>query len=245
MPNRGLFVSAVVVLLLGIAAYMYLRNQAEIDAIQHQKTQEAVTPEPASKVGEGRGQLGEEEKRPSSDRPKWRMSDEDKQRRAESLSAILGAVNSRGGERGEAREIGLGAESAVPSDQEILKYVREPIGEIRPLLKECYGHALERKPKLGGILAVKFTIVADSETGALVEKNELVAGEGHIQDDLLGECLRETMYALRFSQPKGTGRITITYPMVLSTGNPDQQLPKTKPEDLKPMIEVEGWSAAP
>lgn len=226
-----------VFVLLSIGAFLYSFKRAKDDksaAVEQPKVENGDIPELVSK----------NVKSPSDQNkkgiPKWRMSEVDKKQRAETLQAVLLAINTKIKEPNKPREITLSPDSGLPTHREVLKYIRNPILEIRGLLRECYGHALEGNPELSGVLMVRFVIAVDRDSGALIESSELVDGEGHLQDSELGECIQETMYALRFKKPKGTGRIIVTYPMVLTTS---QESIKMGSMNLKPKIEVAGWTS--
>jgi hypothetical protein len=127
----------------------------------------------------------------------------------------------------------------IKADHEQMEYLRKPIRKIRPLLKECYQHALEQNPELAGVVKTQFTIITDEEYGGLIETSQ-VLDEGPIgANESLSECLQETLYALKFDPPDGGGRIRVTYPLVFATST---SLPSEVPkEKLKPVIEIAGW----
>src|SRR5204862_7530164 len=79
-------------------------------------------------------------------------------------------------------------------------YIKARIGEIKPLMKECYEMGLARKPDLAGKLLVKFSIVADPDVGGLVERAEILKGQGggDIDDPGVHECVRETGKSIIF-----------------------------------------------
>lgn len=231
--RRMIFIPVFV--LLGIGAFLYSFKRAKDD-------KSATVEQPKAEGGDTPKSIDKQTKAPVVQKkgiPKWRMSEEDKKRRAELLQAVLLAINTRIKEPNKPREISLSQDGGLPSDREVMEYIRAPILEIRGLLRECYGNALELEPDLSGVLMVRFVIAVDREAGALIESSELVDGEGHIQDSELGECIQETMYALRFKKPRGTGRIIITYPMVLTTSQKSIGLESM---NLKPKIEVAGWT---
>ncbi|MBW1809307.1 MAG: AgmX/PglI C-terminal domain-containing protein [Deltaproteobacteria bacterium] len=127
----------------------------------------------------------------------------------------------------------------IQADHEQMEYLRKPIRKIRPLLKECYKHALDENPDLAGIAKIQFTIITDEEYGGLIETSQ-VLDEGPIAaNESLNECLQETLYALMFDPPEGGGRIRVTYPLVFSSStSPPSEVPKEK---LKPVIEIANW----
>jgi hypothetical protein len=171
-------------------------------------------------------------------RPK-KMDEAAKKARAETLAAILAAITRLSGDKEEPRELSMDPGQASKSEQELLQYVREPLREIRPLLRGCYQRALREDQTLSGVVRVKFSIVADEDHGGLIESSEILESGTSEAIQAMGECLRETMYALRFEKPTGAGRITVVYPMVFSTGENTPEVPR---EQLRPKFEVEGFN---
>jgi hypothetical protein len=168
-----------------------------------------------------------------------RLDEAGKKARAETLKLILQALTERGGDKPEARTLSMDPAKATPSDQELLKYVGGPIREIRPILRGCYLRALDDNRSLSGIVKVKFSIVGDAEHGGLVETTGIAEEGTDAARQAMGECLRESMYALRFDEAPGVGRLTVTYPMVFST---EAGQTKGIPGDqLQPRFDVEGF----
>lgn len=170
-------------------------------------------------------------------RPK-RMDEAAKKARAEMLAAILDAISQSSAEKAKPRELSMDPGNASKSEQDLLQYIRGPLREIRPLLRGCYRRALSKDKSLSGAVRVKYSIVADEEHGGLVESSEILDSGDNTAIQAMGECLRETMYALRFEKPSGAGRITVEYPMVFTTGENTPEVPR---EQLKPKFEVEGF----
>ena len=106
------------------------------------------------------------------------------------------------------------------------QYIVEQVGEIKPLLRECYQMALDGNTDLQGTLKVRFTVVADEELGGLITDSQVVGGSATGNEGLnegLVECIRETMYALRLKAPEHGGKVTVTYPFRFSRTASDRE----------------------
>src|SRR5690606_12947149 len=73
-------------------------------------------------------------------------------------------------------------------------YIKSRIGEIVPLLAECYQLALARDRVLAGTLVVDFIIDAEEEVGGYVREAIIVPDESTLVDPELHECVVETIY---------------------------------------------------
>jgi hypothetical protein len=102
-------------------------------------------------------------------------------------------------------------------------YVRDQIREILPLLAECYNHALERDPKLGGRMMVDFSIVGDPSVGGLVGDSKIDGDKSDIGDADMRECVQETMYAAKFKPPGENGTVRVSYPFVFRPSDDGDQ----------------------
>lgn len=115
-----------------------------------------------------------------------------------------------------------GAGTGAPSDEAGTldkDYIRAQVKEILPLLQECYQDALRDHPGIGGRMVVRFGIVAEENVGGLIESSE-VAEESTLREPQMVECVRETMYALRMSAPRGGGKVSVTYPFEFASDGP-------------------------
>lgn len=125
--------------------------------------------------------------------------------------------------RGARKEAPAGTPQNQPPQPGTLpkEYIREQVKEILPLIQECYVNALEKAPDLQGRIILKFTISGEPDIGGLVESAEVGEVSPGLNNPSLQECMRESMYALRFRPPQGGGAVSVTYPFVLSTdGDP-------------------------
>jgi RNA polymerase sigma factor (sigma-70 family) len=97
------------------------------------------------------------------------------------------------------------------------EYIRAQIESLRPLVAECFEHALERTPGLDGKIVVGFTIVGDPDVGGLVTDSRVIDDKSTLGDAELRECIQENMYAARFPPPDGGGEVRVQYPFVLKS----------------------------
>jgi len=239
--KRRVFLGVVVIIVAGaiLTCILLLRGgeeQKPSDIAQQVENPQPATPDMAHSRGNA---AAVETKTPAAlaTRPK-KMDEAARKVRAEMLAAILESVAKASKGNKKPRELSLDPGKAPKSEQELLQYVRGPLREIKPLLRGCYQRALMKDRSLSGVVRVKFSIVADDENGGLIESSEILESEDNAAILAMGECLQETMYALRFDKPTGAGRITVEYPMVFSTGENTPQVPQ---DQLKPRFEVEGF----
>ena len=94
-------------------------------------------------------------------------------------------------------------------------YIKTQVHEIHGLLGECYEQAMNEKPALekGGQLTVSFDIEAEPEAGGLLTNSEIVSGSFK-DEPAIADCVRETMYAVRFARPISGGTVHVTYPFI-------------------------------
>jgi hypothetical protein len=99
------------------------------------------------------------------------------------------------------------------------KYIQERVREdFFPLAKQCYEHALERRPGIAGKIALHFTIVGDEKIGGIVE-DASVGEESTLHDEEFETCMSESMMTMTFPPPKGGGTVAVTYPIDFSPGD--------------------------
>lgn len=114
-----------------------------------------------------------------------------------------------------------GPPAAVPTLDR--KYIRSAIGEIVPLIRECFELGRQARPELRQARAiVHFSIIGDEQLGGVVEESRLDdSSEGMTPE--LTECVRETMYSLKLPAPEGEGRVEVTYPFLMSEAPPETE----------------------
>jgi hypothetical protein len=94
--------------------------------------------------------------------------------------------------------------------------IRKHIGEVVPLLAECYELERARKPDLAGNLMVRFTIDGEPEVGGIVSESEVTGGT-LAQSQEMVTCVRETLFTAKFDPPESGGTIVVEYPFVFGT----------------------------
>jgi hypothetical protein len=87
-----------------------------------------------------------------------------------------------------------------------------------PMAKECYEAALARDGGLGGKMVFQFAIVGDESVGGIVESAELDPSSTLSESELV-TCMRESLLSVTFVPPPHGGRVTVTYPFVLTPGD--------------------------
>ena len=139
----------------------------------------------------------------------------DAKKRAEVLALILAALQESERKKGEK----YSKESLKPTGLPV-EYIREAVKEVRPLFKECYHMELEERGVVSGKLILEFDIIADDEHGGLVEQVKIAETELSKEiSDSFAECLRETIYSLRFDSAMQAGRHTVRYPVIFSASH--------------------------
>lgn len=108
------------------------------------------------------------------------------------------------------------------------QYIRDAVGQIRPLLAECYEMAVESAQSAGepapeGQLVTEFTFVGAEGEGGIVETTN-IDENSELRHPVLDECLRETLYTLELPAPEEGGRIMVRYPFRFSQ-QPDEEEP--------------------
>lgn len=122
-----------------------------------------------------------------------------------------------------ARRPAPAADEDLPHGHYEKSYIQKNFREdMFPILKQCYGAALERQPDLHGKLVLKFSIVGDPDVGGVVE-DASIGDESTLKDDELETCARESLMALTFDKPpSGGGLVTVSYPILFSPGDDDE-----------------------
>lgn len=107
------------------------------------------------------------------------------------------------------------------------EYLRSRIREdFLPMAGACYDQLLARRPGVEGRVVIDFTLVGDSRVGGVVDEASLHYGDAGVADAGLMEsgfetCLRESMLAMAFAPPPGSGQLRVRYPLNLRPDAPD------------------------
>lgn len=78
--------------------------------------------------------------------------------------------------------------------------------ELMPMVQECYEHAHERNPKLGGMLALNVELAGAEGFGTIIESVEPASDLNQLEDDELIDCVRQSAFSLQLPQPLKSGR---------------------------------------
>jgi hypothetical protein len=96
------------------------------------------------------------------------------------------------------------------TDKDVIRrVVRMHIHEIR----DCYNQALVKDPTLAGKIAIEFTIGPSGK----VEESKATDVTG-LADPELPKCIADAIATWTFPEPRGGGRVTVSYPFNLVPG---------------------------
>jgi hypothetical protein len=123
-----------------------------------------------------------------------------------------------------ARADAAAVEEELPVGHYDPAYIRANMHEdMFPLIQQCYGNALRRRPALAGNLVLRFSIVGDASVGGVIEDADF-ADESDIQDDEMRTCVRESLMTLTLDKPpEGGGKVTVTYPFAFSPDDDEDE----------------------
>lgn len=101
--------------------------------------------------------------------------------------------------------------------------IKDAVAAVIDDVKACYDEQLKLSPELGGKIIVDFTINAEEGVGGVVDSVEVnnESDEPMRQAEQLTECIVDTIYTLELPEPKGGGTVDVSYPMVMSPGEPE------------------------
>ena len=99
--------------------------------------------------------------------------------------------------------------------------IRTGIKSIIPRVEECYTKGLERNPKLGGKVVVKFVIRTKDGRGR-IDEGEIDSENDELQSPLVEQCILNAMADIDFPAPSGGGEVHVSYPFVLANDGPDK-----------------------
>ena len=166
-------------------------------------------------------------------------------KKSESRGADLDRIKKRLGMLERSRAVSgkfVVTKELVEVDERTRAFFTEALKEIRPLLRDCYRSAMQADPDLFGYARVDIGLVADDEYGALVESSDVVGDERIAGSEALTECLRETLYELRFPPQEVSGRMKVGLALIFSSGDETHPRIPEFPEDAKQMtFSLEDW----
>jgi TonB family protein len=116
-------------------------------------------------------------------------------------------VGSLGGTK-QSVEVGIAAEEATVSGSLDKELIRQVIQRNRGQIRFCYESLLNRFPKLGGKVAIRFTIATE---GNVVTSSVAQSTAGNSE---LEQCVAGRVRTWTFPKPKGGGSVVVTYPFI-------------------------------
>lgn len=83
-----------------------------------------------------------------------------------------------------------------------------------PLVSECFDHAHERNPRLGGMLALSIKLASAEGVGGIIESVE-PAPRNEVHDTEMIECARQSAFSVELPESATTGRedVELTIPL--------------------------------
>ncbi|WNG25666.1 adventurous gliding motility protein GltG [Cystobacter fuscus] len=105
-------------------------------------------------------------------------------------------------------EVGIAAEEATVSGSLDKELVRQVIQRNRGQIRFCYESLLNRFPKLGGKVAIRFTIATE---GNVVTSSVAQSTAGNSE---LEQCVAGRVRTWTFPKPQGGGSVVVTYPFI-------------------------------
>jgi hypothetical protein len=100
--------------------------------------------------------------------------------------------------------------------------IRTGIKSIIPRVGECYNDGLQKNPKLGGRIVVKFVIRTKDRKGR-IDEAEIDPENDDLQSPLVEQCMLNAIAEIEFPAPEGGGEVHVTYPFVLAAQDPDKR----------------------
>ncbi|ATB37138.1 hypothetical protein CYFUS_002559 [Cystobacter fuscus] len=105
-------------------------------------------------------------------------------------------------------EVGIAAEEATVGGSLDKELVRQVIQRNRGQIRFCYESLLNRFPKLGGKVAIRFTIATE---GNVVTSSVAQSTAGNSE---LEQCVSGRVRSWTFPKPQGGGSVVVTYPFI-------------------------------
>ncbi|MET0401038.1 MAG: TonB family protein, partial [Cystobacter sp.] len=125
-------------------------------------------------------------------------------------TGMRGYGNNLGGLGGtkQSAEVSIAAEEATVNGSLDKELVRQVIQRNRGQIRFCYESLLNRFPKLGGKVAIRFTIANE---GNVVTSSVAQSTAGNSE---LEQCVARRVQTWMFPRPQGGGSVIVTYPFL-------------------------------
>jgi TonB family protein len=105
-------------------------------------------------------------------------------------------------------DVGIAAEEATVSGSLDKELIRQVIQRNKGQIRFCYESLLNRFPKLGGKVSIRFTIASE---GNVVTSTVAQSTAGNAD---LEQCVAGRVRTWSFPKPKGGGSVVVTYPFI-------------------------------
>jgi TonB family protein len=105
-------------------------------------------------------------------------------------------------------DVGIAADEATVTGSLDKELIRQVIARNRGQIKYCFESLLNRFPKLGGKVAIRFTIASE---GNVVTSSVAQSTAGNSE---LEQCVAGRVRTWSFPKPKGGGSVVVTYPFI-------------------------------
>ncbi|PTL82544.1 adventurous gliding motility protein GltG [Vitiosangium sp. GDMCC 1.1324] len=116
------------------------------------------------------------------------------------------AVGGLGGK--QSVDVGIAAEDATVTGSLDKELIRQVIQRNKGQIRFCYESLLNRFPKLGGKVSIRFTIASE---GNVVTSSVAQSTAGNAE---LEQCVAGRVRTWSFPKPKGGGSVVVTYPFI-------------------------------
>ncbi|HZH15508.1 MAG TPA: adventurous gliding motility protein GltG [Archangium sp.] len=105
-------------------------------------------------------------------------------------------------------DVGIAAEEATVSGSLDKELIRQVIQRNKGQIRFCYESLLNRYPKLGGKVSIRFTIASE---GNVITSTVAQSSAGNAE---LEQCVAGRVRTWAFPKPKGGGSVVVTYPFI-------------------------------
>ncbi|WNG35826.1 adventurous gliding motility protein GltG [Archangium violaceum] len=105
-------------------------------------------------------------------------------------------------------DVGIAAEDATVTGSLDKELIRQVIQRNKGQIRFCYESLLNRYPKLGGKVSIRFTIASE---GNVVTSSVAQSTAGNAE---LEQCVAGRVRTWSFPKPKGGGSVVVTYPFI-------------------------------